>query len=141
MSEQISVELHLPFPPLELNPNRSRRLHWAVRHKHAAAYRKDCGWVAKEAMAKHPGPFPLAPKVEADVLFVVADRRRRDVDNLLASLKPGFDGCVDAGLLKDDRAGMLKVASVDLAHRPGQWGVLVTLRAGSGPVQMGLSLG
>ena len=30
------------------------------------------------------------------------DRRRRDKDNLLASLKAAFDGAQDAGLIADD---------------------------------------
>jgi len=34
--------------------------------------------------------------------FFFKTRRRRDRDNLLASLKPAFDGLADAGLVVDD---------------------------------------
>ena len=38
----------------------------------------------------------------ATITFVLKGKRRRDIDNLFASIKPGIDGIVDAGLLPDD---------------------------------------
>lgn len=98
------IRLELPFPPKELSPN--SRVHWRQKAKVIAEYRQDCGWASK------PSPFddlvwwrehtPLKPPVRATVTFVVPDRRKRDMDNLLAMLKPAWDGLTDAGLLEGD---------------------------------------
>lgn len=44
------------------------------------------------------------PIAEADIVcvFYFKDKRRRDRDNLLASLKAAFDGIADAGIVSDD---------------------------------------
>jgi len=45
-------------------------------------------------------------RAECQAVFYVRDRRRRDRDNLLASLKAAFDGVTDAHVLEDD-AGLV----------------------------------
>jgi Holliday junction resolvase RusA-like endonuclease len=70
----------------------------------------------------------LKPPVTADVTFVVPDRRRRDMDNLLAMLKPAWDGLVDAGLLVDDSAEMLRLGAPKMRVEKGQQYVEVRLR-------------
>lgn len=45
----------------------------------------------------------------------------RDEDNLKALLKPVWDGFVDAGILQDDRIGMLTVAGVSVHLADGFW--------------------
>ena len=125
------MKVELPFPPRELSPN--ARVHWRVRARATAEYREACGWAAKTAIQQAAGMvFPLTPPVEAEVTFIVPDRRRRDlVDNLLASLKPVWDGFVDAGLLIDDRAGMLSLSKaevqVGVVYKEGNgWSAVVT---------------
>ena len=46
---------------------------------------------------------------EAEATFFFRDKRRRDRDNLLASLKAAFDGIAAAGVVEDD---------ADLTHLP-----------------------
>jgi len=41
-------------------------------------------------------------RVEVTLTWVVADRRRRDADNIIPTLKALCDGLVDAGVVKDD---------------------------------------
>ena len=109
-----AVSLDLPWPPADLNPNRARRLHWAARREATALYRRDCfliarvktGWLRR---VKDGTPMPLTPPVSATVTFWMPDRRRRDLDNLLAAMKPAWDGLVDAGLLADDNADQLSI--------------------------------
>lgn len=49
---------------------------------------------------------PLA-RCEVAMHFVPRDRRRRDADNLMATAKPCFDGCVDAGIVEDDTPDLM----------------------------------
>ena len=80
----------LPWPPSSLNPN--TRKHWA---SHAAAkkgYRTSCAWHAVSQGAKKLPPG----RITVSLRFVPPDRRRRDLDNLIASMKSGLDGLADA---------------------------------------------
>ena len=122
----MNVTLSLPFPGRGLSPN--SRLHWRAKAAAVAQYRETCGWIAKEAVQTLHGP--LQPPVRADVVFTLPDRRRRDPDNLQASLKAAWDGLQDAGLLQDDRVGMLRVAEPTFVQGEKPGGVKVTLRNG-----------
>lgn len=91
------IELgHLPDP--DLSPN--KRLHYMRLHvaKHAAK---------EEAMAlvlqqgRLDRPYE---KAHITITWVAKDRRRRDPDNLFASMKAYIDGLVEAGLIEDDSA-------------------------------------
>ena len=88
--------LHLPDP--DLNPN--KRLHWAKLRK-AKSIAKDMvmGLVLEQGS-------PISPYAKANIAitFVAKGKRKRDVDNLFASMKPYIDGLVHAGVLVDDDA-------------------------------------
>lgn len=122
----------LPLPPKELSPN--ARVHWRAKHNHTKAYRRDCGWTAKGALleweAEHHATtamFPLRAPVTAHVTFVVPDKRRRDLDNLSASMKAAWDGIVDAGVLVDDSSEHLQHAAPELVVERGTREVRVVL--------------
>ena len=106
------VTLDLPWPPAILNPNRARRLHWTAQHKAAKEYRWECflyGKARSRELAGAKVPLPLPAPIAATVTFYMPNRRRRDLDNLLAATKPAWDGIVDAGLLADDNADQLTI--------------------------------
>ena len=86
--------LHLPLPPKELSPN--ARIHWAKKAAATYEYRSQCGWIARVAGLKFRGP------VRIEYLFRFCDRRRRDLDNLIKSMKPALDGLRDAGVIAED---------------------------------------
>lgn len=100
----------LPWPPRVLSPN-SRPPHWAVLAKAKRAYRLACH---AEAMAAgwRKGAFAPADRLHVRLVFVPPDRRRRDMDNLIASAKAGLDGLADA-LGVDDSRWMLTCAIDD----------------------------
>lgn len=79
----------LPWPPSGLSPN--SRNHWAKTAKLKKQYREACFWQAKEQGAKQ-----LAGKLNVWITFYPPDRRHRDMDNMLASIKAGLDGLSDA---------------------------------------------
>ena len=87
----------LPWPPAGLSPN--ARLHWSRKAKLAKAYRADCHWLDRHAEPDAPadGPIPVR------ITFCPKDRRKRDIDNMLASFKAGLDGVADALGVNDSR--------------------------------------
>lgn len=82
-------EIVLPWPPKELNPN--SRVHWAVLAKAKKAYRSLCF-----SLAKAGGLTKVKEKTNLDITFYKPDKRHRDLDNMLASMKSGLDGLADA---------------------------------------------
>lgn len=58
------------------------------------------------ALVKEQGS-PASPfdKSHITITWVSKDKRRRDIDNLFASMKAYIDGLVVAGVLVDDSAG------------------------------------
>ena len=82
----------LRWPDAALSPN--GRVHYMVRHKAVHRYRTLASYQGR-------GQKRLAKPVCA-ILPLVATRRRRDLDNVLASLKSALDGLTDAGWWADD---------------------------------------
>mgnify|MGYP003677638089 FL=1 len=93
----MKIELkHLPDP--DLNPN--KRLHWTQLAKAKSAAKDEA-----IALVLEQGK-PATPYAKAHIIITWAskDKRRRDPDNLFASMKPYIDGLVDAELIADDSA-------------------------------------
>ena len=84
----------LPYrtPPLSLN----QRGHWAAKARATRDVRSRAAWLVRAARVA-----PLA-RVEVQLGYTPPDRRRRDTDNLVATLKAIADGVVDAGVVPDD---------------------------------------
>lgn len=93
------LEVILPWPPKGLSPN--CRHHWAQTARLKASYRKAC-WVLTREAAGLDFPRPMSGMVDVSLEFVPPDRRPRDLDNCIASMKAGLDGLADA-LQVDDR--------------------------------------
>lgn len=102
MIESKSLEvlmIDLGLPPAELSPN--SRCHWAVKAKAVKRYRRSAGVIARARLGRAKAPRWRRAQVLA--VFFLPDGRVRDPDNLMACLKPAWDGLVDAGILADDR--------------------------------------
>jgi crossover junction endodeoxyribonuclease RusA len=84
-----------PWPPKELSPNTP--LHWAKKAKYKKMYRHACWALALEA--KLEGDF--SGKIPMEITFYPPDRRHRDADNMVASIKSGLDGLADALKVND----------------------------------------
>ena len=85
----------LPWPPKELNPNST--LHWAKKAKFKKSYRQACWALTLEAKltADKSGKVPIL------ITFYPPDKRHRDADNMVASIKAGLDGVADALKIND----------------------------------------
>ena len=85
---------HLPDP--RLSPN--ARLHYMLLYKAKREAKEEAFAIAK----KVGGPDKPYHRVHITITYVSKDKRRRDMDNLLASTKPAIDGIVAAGVIEDD---------------------------------------
>jgi crossover junction endodeoxyribonuclease RusA len=90
----------LPWPPKELSPN--ARIHFHAKGRAVKAYREQAYWLAKAAGL---GPFPADGGIGLRFDFHPPDKRKRDLDNMLASIKAGVDGIADALEVNDQRFG------------------------------------
>lgn len=94
------VTVSLPIPDRCLSPN--ARTHWAVRSK-AAKRQHAVAFFETVEVLQWPGvTFQPAETHGVRCRWFFRDRRRRDADNLLASMKHAFDGIAEA-LEVDDR--------------------------------------
>ena len=91
----------LPWPPRVLSPN-SRPPHWAVLAQAKRAYRLACHAEARAAGWRNGAVAPT-DRLHVRLVFVPPDRRRRDMDNLIAAMKSGLDGLADALGVDDTR--------------------------------------
>jgi crossover junction endodeoxyribonuclease RusA len=74
--------IELPFPPSALRPNASSPGNWRRKSEAARKYKNDCVLLTPKGI---PNGTHLA------ITFCPPDRRRRDLDNMLASFKQGID--------------------------------------------------
>ena len=84
----------LPLPHKHLSPN--ARVHWAAKSKQVKTYRD-----LARVMAERNLTIGLK-RAFVKCRFFFKDRRRRDKDNLLSSMKAAFDGLADAGVVAND---------------------------------------
>lgn len=105
-----TIVIGLPWetPPLNLN---NRWPNEIVKAKAVAEVRESAGWVAKGARLGTYG------RVRVTLHYRPLQRRRRDEDNLVATLKPCCDGLVDAKLVKDDTPEYM-VKMMPVIHKP-----------------------
>lgn len=122
-------EIDLPLiagkPPLTLN----QRLHWREKARRTRLVR-DTVWArAKEAkLGRHD-------HITVRLHYAPGDTRRRDQDNLVATLKPCLDGLVDAKVIPDDTPLHVTWYSPEIHPGSGErrmW-LEVTLRAPEPP--------
>ncbi len=112
--------LELPWPPKELSPN--ARHHWAAAARAKKAFRSRCRALGEgQALASVKNG---AQRVLVSLTFFPPDKRHRDWDNMLASMKAGLDGLADA-MGVDDSRWRLSFNVSDVVEKGGL--VLVTV--------------
>jgi hypothetical protein len=95
-----TIIITLPLPKRVLSPNSSIGSRGMMFAKASAAkrYRRlACDAVERECIKSMPWRV-----AEVAVTFFHKEKRRRDQDNAMASLKAAYDGIVDSSLISDD---------------------------------------
>ena len=96
------IRIELPWVAATLNPNRRNGTHWSWANAAKTKRTADAQALALKALraARYAAP---AGALALSVTFCPPDKRRRDMDNLFASLKADLDG-VALALGIDDSA-------------------------------------
>lgn len=92
--KELKIEIKLDWPDASLMPNRKNGRHWGGTQGAKVRARQEGYFATKQAMAGRV--FAIDGSVPLRVTFVSPDKRDRDLDNLLASLKHGLDGIAKA---------------------------------------------
>ena len=109
-----SFTLVIPhLPPSELFPNRLRSIHWTKRAQIEREAREE-GYY--EALAIKPHNYIAPEYAEVSYLFVISDRRIRDIEAMLIACKPYIDSLVDAGILLKDDCFHLRIGGARVAQ-------------------------
>lgn len=111
MSEQRSWTIRLPYtkPPLSLNDS---DVGWRAKAAKIARLRRDVMVLA----AAHRLPRGLS-RVRVQLVYVPRDARRRDTDNLVATLKPICDS-IAAGTRRNPGWGMVPDDTPEFMVKP-----------------------
>ncbi len=89
--------MKLPWPPKIPNPNSIA--HWGRKASIKKKYKMDC-----YILAKAEGKRKFAPgEIKLKISFYPPDNRKRDLDNMLASIKALLDGVATAWEVNDER--------------------------------------
>lgn len=115
-------------PGIPPNGNALHRMgHWEVRKSRAAwAEVTDAGMVDAEILPWRGEPIQRAT---LDLLWRFNTRRARDLDNLIAGIKPIIDALVRSGILvSDDSEHLIGIAGRVEVVRGSVAGIVVSLR-------------
>jgi crossover junction endodeoxyribonuclease RusA len=88
--------IKLDWPPKELHPN--ARVYFRTKAAVTKIYRKAAYERADWGNFFHAD---VESDIAVRIMFHPPDRRRRDLDNMLASIKAGIDGIADALCIND----------------------------------------
>jgi len=89
-SATTKVTIDLPWPHKDLSPN--ARVHWGKKARAVRAARAEAHFMAIKAHARKQLD---GASISVVATFSPPDARRRDRDNMLASIKPYLDGISD----------------------------------------------
>jgi crossover junction endodeoxyribonuclease RusA len=110
----------LSWPHKDLSPN--ARVHWARKAQLVKLERADAGW--RTVCALGTSVKPKWPSATVSMTFCPPDKRRRDKDNLIASMKAANDGISDALGVDDSRF----VSTYQMGSPVKGGAVIVTIR-------------
>lgn len=108
MSREYRLTLHYERPPLSEND----RLHRYERASRVRALRDASGFWGRSLRLR-------TERVEVTLIWVVRDRRKRDEDNVVPTLKALCDGLVDAGIVPDDTPRYMAKNMPRIEYREG----------------------
>ena len=81
------MRIDLPWPPTGSTPNARNRQHWRRNRNIAHGYKGDCLLLCR-SQGLHKGDVE---GLHLSIRFCPPDRRRRDLDGMLSSIKHGLD--------------------------------------------------
>ena len=95
--DRVVIPYRYPKPPLSSN----QRGHWRERQRWSKVLRAQTAAEARGRLLSGFGPCTVT------LTWYVKDRRRRDADNVVPTLKAMCDGLVDGGVVPDDTPDLM----------------------------------
>ncbi len=119
-----TIRLPWPAPPITAN----QRNHWRKQAALVKAVRTSIH--THISLGQFTGvPWPvMAGHVTVELHYWPRDKRRRDADNLVPTLKSACDGLVDAGVVRDDTPDLMTKVMPILHEPDGDPRVLLIVR-------------
>jgi crossover junction endodeoxyribonuclease RusA len=99
------MRVDLPWPPSSLRPNASSPGAWRRKQSAAKSYKADCAIVCRASGLARVN----VQRAHLSMRFCPPDRRRRDLDNMLASVKQGIDAIAESIGIDDYHFGFTLV--------------------------------
>jgi crossover junction endodeoxyribonuclease RusA len=96
------VIIRLPFPAPELFPNRKNGKHWKATVAIKEAQKDAAIFLTKQAMQTTHSAWPDG-SIPLSLVYLTPDKRKRDIDNMLAASKALLDGMAQALGVDDSR--------------------------------------
>jgi hypothetical protein len=113
-----------PPGPNESNRTRAAAARWRQRREWRSAAEKRAT-TAREAWEwAHGQLWTSLPVASILVTFLLPTKRRYDLDNLMATLKPLLDGIVDSKIIRDDSIYTLPHFYIEWEYRQGVTGTV-----------------
>lgn len=120
---RIAAMIRVDVPGRPPSTNDSNRQVAAARWRIRREWRSTAGSFGTAARlsweSRHGLKWETLKQADLEVRFILPDARRRDLDNLISTLKPLLDGIVDAGLIADDSIECIVGFSVSFGIRKG----------------------
>jgi crossover junction endodeoxyribonuclease RusA len=137
MTEPRTVTITVPCAPSPLlSPNKRNNTHWRTTGDETKALRK-ATWAATMEM-RYAGTqlvrsFSGPVDVHEHIVWPVTQKRRFDPDSLTTLCKPALDGIVDAGIIPNDSAVVIRTISASQERSDDQFGrIEITVREAVG---------
>lgn len=103
--------IRLPFPDKSLMPNKKNGTHWTKTVYCKESQKIEAYACTLDAMQKS-GPQEWPENIPLSLVYMMPDKRHRDLDNLLAASKALIDGMAQAMGVDDKRFKPILVDSV-----------------------------
>ena len=98
------LTIELPWPSSKLLPNRAKGLHWGQTSGLRASAFEAAYLLTHQAVGKYSGVwYSLTGNVPLTITFNPPDKRKRDLDGALSSLKTSLDGVATALTIDDSK--------------------------------------
>ena len=110
------MKFTLPFPDGKLNPNRI--VYFRVRAVIKSTYKATCYRIIKSACLGRR--LETTGRIPVTIIFHAPDKRGRDLDNLLASMKSGLDGVAIALGVNDRQFRPVTIDFADSVFKGGK---------------------
>jgi crossover junction endodeoxyribonuclease RusA len=117
-------EIVLPYPRPPLTAN--QRLHWRAHHRIRAALLADTQWLIRAHAV------PALDRCAVELHWAPPDRRRRDADNLVPTLKVCADALPLEGVVPDDTPVFMDklMPAIEPPERPARLWLVILDRSG-----------